>query len=172
MAEKLQAHVVEMTPPNGRVLELYCGVGAFSLPLAKKSTHLVGIESVSDSIDAAKQNARVNQIENSEFICADVPAYVKKIEMKEKFDTIVLDPPRAGISKKIARRMLRMSPTKIIYVACSLTALQRDLEFLREYCEFTIENCTAFDLFPHTDHVETVVTLRIGTIHEFPMGGF
>lgn len=174
MAEKLQQHVVSLVPENNTVLDLYCGVGLFSIPLITKGNLVKGIELGKESIIFARKNAHALRLNDDQFSfeVGDVPKKIQEFEKKnETFDTIILDPPRAGLSKKIWRRLLRLKPNHFVYVSCNLSALQRDLEWLMEYAEFTITKATAFDLFPHTDHVETVVDIQVNLIKEFPKGG-
>jgi 23S rRNA (uracil1939-C5)-methyltransferase len=175
MAERLQKHVVGLVDENHSVLDLYCGVGLFSIPLILKGHLVKGIELGNESIVWARKNAHALRLDDDQFSfeVGDVPKKLQEFEKtNEKFDTIILDPPRSGLSKKIWRRVLRLNPKKLIYVSCNLAALKRDLEWLEEYAAFTITSAHAFDLFPHTDHVETVVAITLNTIKEFPKGGY
>ena len=175
MAEKVQTHVTGLVAPQSTVLDLYCGVGLFSIPLLMKGHWVKGIELSAESILYARKNAHGLGMNDDSFSfeTGDVPKKIQELEKaNEKFSTILLDPPRSGLSKKIWRRILRLGPAQIIYVSCNLTALQRDLEWLEEYCTFTISSARAFDLFPHTNHVETVVDIHIDSIKEYPKGGF
>ncbi len=174
MAETLQKHVIELVPEKHSVLDLYCGVGLFSIPLIMKGHWVKGIELGNESILWARKNAHALGLNDDSFSfeVGDVPKKIQEFEKtKEQFETIILDPPRSGLSKKIWRRILRLNPKKLIYVSCNLTALKRDLEWLEEYAEFTLNKATAFDLFPHTNHVETVVDITLNQIKEFPKGG-
>ncbi len=175
MAEKLQKYVIDLVPEKNSVLDLYCGVGLFSIPLALKGHLVKGIEMGKESILFARKNAHALGLSDDSFSfeVGDVPKKLQEFEKtNEKFDTIILDPPRSGLSKKIWRRLLRLQPNQFIYVSCNLDALKRDLEWLEEYAEFKIENPCAFDLFPHTTHVETVVNIIIEKVKEYPKGGF
>ena len=174
-AEKAQEYVVQLvhdTNPNAHVLDLYCGVGLFSLPLGMKGHLVKGIELSKDSIIWARKNTHNLGLEEVSFEMGDVPKKLQELEKNaEKFDTVILDPPRSGLSKKLWRRVLRLQPTQLVYVACSLSALRRDLEWLSEYADFKIENAKAFDFFPHTEHVEVVASIHIEKIKELPKGG-
>jgi 23S rRNA (uracil-5-)-methyltransferase RumA len=174
MAEKLQKHVVDLVSEKNSVLDLYCGVGLFSIPLALNGHLVKGMELSKESITFARKNAHAAGLDDDiiSFEIADVPKKLQELEKNhEKFETIILDPPRSGLSKKIWRRVLRLEPKQLIYVACNLDALKRDLDWLSEYAEFKINDACAFDLFPHTPHLETVVNIRIEKIKEFPKGG-
>ncbi len=175
-AENAQRYVVDLiheANPKATVLDLYCGVGLFSLPLSMKGHFVKGIELSKDAIIWARKNAHNLGLDEVAFEIGDVPAKIKEMEKaNEKFDTILLDPPRSGLSKKIWRRILRQNPQQIIYVSCNPAALKRDLEWLSEYAEYHIENARAFDFFPHSEHVEMVVDIRVEKIKEFKMGGF
>ncbi|MFH0970647.1 MAG: 23S rRNA (uracil(1939)-C(5))-methyltransferase RlmD [Candidatus Diapherotrites archaeon] len=175
MAEKIQHHITQLVPTKNKVLDLYCGVGLFSIPLAMRGNVVKGVELTPESITYAQKNAHAHQIteQHCTFIEGNVPKYLQEMEkQKEQWNTIILDPPRSGLSKKIIRRILRLNPTQLVYVSCNLSALIRDLEWLEEYAEYKITNATAFDLFPHTEHVETVVDIQIQKINEYPKGGF
>lgn len=175
-AENAQKYVVELihaANAKATVLDLYCGVGLFSLPLAMKGHFVKGIELSTSAISWARKNAHNLGLDDSVgFEIGDVPAKLKEMEKtSEKFETILLDPPRSGLSKKIWRRILRQAPAQIVYVSCNPAALKRDLEWLSEYATFNVENARAFDFFPHSEHVEMVVDIRVKTIKEFKMGG-
>ncbi len=175
MAEKLQQYVIDLVPEKNAVLDLYCGVGLFSIPLAMRGHLVKGIEMGKESILYARKNAHALGLNDDSFSfeVGDVPKVLQVMEKaNEKYDTIILDPPRSGLSKKIWRRILRLQPKQFIYVSCNLDALKRDLEWLEEYAEFKIENPCAFDLFPHTTHVETVLNIKIEKVKEYPKGGF
>ncbi|MBM3282056.1 MAG: 23S rRNA (uracil(1939)-C(5))-methyltransferase RlmD [Candidatus Diapherotrites archaeon] len=174
-AENAQKYVVELIHahnPKATILDLYCGVGLFSLPLAMKGHFVKGIELSKDSIIWARKNAHNLGQEEVSFEIADVPIKLKEMEKsRETFETILFDPPRSGVSKKIWRRVLRQNPKQIVYVSCNPAALKRDLEWLSEYADYHIENARAFDFFPHSEHVEIVVDIRVEKIKEFKMGG-
>lgn len=173
-AELAQRYIVNQVLPHENVLDLYCGAGLFSIPLAMKGNNVKGIELAKESIVWARKNAHAAGLDDDiiSFAIGDVPKALQECEKNgEKYGVIILDPPRSGLSKKIWRRVLRLNPKQLLYVSCSLQSLQRDLEWLSEYAEFTVHAAQAFDFFPHTEHVETVVDIRITKIKEFPKGG-
>ncbi len=165
MAEKAQQHVLSRVTPGKTILDLFCGVGTFSIPLAKQADYLFGIELSHEGIQAAKKNALQLPTRNTTFIANDVAKQLQQLEVeKRNFEIIVVDPPRAGLSKKILRRVLRLHPKQMIYISCNPESLQRDLKWLEEYCDFEIRNATMFDFFPHTDHMETIVDIQLNAI--------
>jgi 23S rRNA (uracil1939-C5)-methyltransferase len=165
MAEKAQQHVLSRVTPGKTILDLFCGVGTFSIPLAKQADYLVGVELSAEGIQTAKENALQLPQRNTLFISADVAKHLQQLEKENrKFDIIVADPPRAGLSKKILRRMLRLQPKQFIYISCNPASLQRDLKWLSEYCEFEVNDAAIFDFFPHTEHVETIVDIQLKEI--------
>ncbi len=165
MAEHAQKFVVSRVTPGKTILDLFCGVGTFSIPLAKQADYLFGIELSPEAIQAAKKNAQQLPTRNTTFIAADVAKQLQQLEVeKRKFEIVVADPPRAGLSKKIFRRVLRLFPKQLIYISCNPESLQRDLKWLGEYCDFEIKTAAIFDFFPHTDHVETIVDITLNEI--------
>ncbi|MEK6693168.1 MAG: 23S rRNA (uracil(1939)-C(5))-methyltransferase RlmD [Nitrospirota bacterium] len=144
---------------NEMVFDLYSGIGNFSLPLAKKAERVIGIESGYSAVEDARKNVESNGIKNIEFICDDVRKGLKGlIEKKEKGNLIVLDPPRAGATKKIIDRVIALSPEKILYVSCNPTTLARDLGWLREG-GYQLNRLQPIDMFPHTYHIEAIAEM-------------
>ncbi|MBI5025598.1 MAG: 23S rRNA (uracil(1939)-C(5))-methyltransferase RlmD [Nitrospirae bacterium] len=142
-----------------RVLDLYSGIGNFSLPLARNSERVVGIESGYSAVEDALRNAEENGIKNIEFICEDVRKGLKGLlEKKERADLIVLDPPRAGATRKIIERIIAFSPKKIIYISCNPTTLARDIEMLQDGGYF-LNRLQPIDMFPQTYHIESIAEL-------------
>lgn len=144
------------------ILDLYCGLGNFSLPLAKRAERVIGIESGYSAIEDAKKNAEANGIQNVEFICDDVRKGLKMLlEKKEKADLIVLDPPRAGATKKIIERIIALSPAKALYVSCNPTTMARDIEMMQRG-GYILNRLQPIDMFPHTYHIESIAELIRG----------
>ena len=140
---------------NPKILDLYCGVGAISLICANKAEIVVGVELNSKSVEMARENARLNNIDNVKFICADASSFIK--ENKDKFDILIIDPPRKGLDIKTIDDIYKINPKKIIYVSCNPLTLKRDIEILKN--KYKIDNIEGYDMFPNTYHVETVVLL-------------
>lgn len=160
-AEKLVELALEMADVNKdmRVLDLFCGVGTFSLPLAKNSKELAGIEIVENSILSARRNAVDNGLDNTYFMVSD--ARKGLVELKETWgqpDMLLLDPPRSGAGGKVMRSIGRFGTDKIVYVSCSPKSLAEDLVWLRDF-GYELVTVQPVDQFPHTAHVECVVLM-------------
>ena len=168
---------------NESVWDMYCGIGTISLFLAKKAAKVYGVEIVPQAIEDAKNNAKINNIDNAEFFVGKaeevVPAFYKKqtgvqsdndsTDSKEydmtRPDVVVVDPPRKGCDKKLLDTIVSMSPDRIVYVSCDSATLARDLKLLVEY-GYKVEKVQPVDQFGNTVHVETVVLLS----HKKPDG--
>jgi 23S rRNA (uracil1939-C5)-methyltransferase len=145
---------------GARVIDVYCGVGLFSLALAATGAQVVGVEIVESAVQAARANAEHNRITSAEFHAGDarkVLADVLPGGLSPK--VLVLDPPRAGAGGKVMRRIARATPERIVYVSCNPTTLARDLVELRPF-GYKMTVVSPIDLFPQTYHVETVVVLE------------
>jgi 23S rRNA (uracil1939-C5)-methyltransferase len=141
------------------VLDLYCGIGNFSLPLATKANAVIGIESGWSAIEDAMANAKLNNITNAEFIADDLQKGLKTlIQRKTRADVIVLDPPRAGATLKTLERVLAFVPRKIVYVSCNPSTLARDLKFFHLF-GFRLDRLQPVDMFPYTYHIECVAEM-------------
>ncbi|OON91340.1 MAG: hypothetical protein ATN34_03885 [Epulopiscium sp. Nele67-Bin002] len=136
------------------ILDLYCGIGTISLFLAKAAKKVYGVEVVSMAIDNAIENAKINGIDNAEFILGKAEDAVPDI----KADVVVVDPPRKGCDESVLKSIVQLSPNKIIYVSCDPATLARDVAFLDEN-GYNVDIVQPIDMFPHTTHVETVVLL-------------
>jgi len=144
---------------DAQVVDVYCGVGFFSLALAAAGAHVVGVEIVETAIEAARRNATENGLPSLSFHAGDarkVLAEVLPAGLAPK--VLVLDPPRAGAGGKVMRRIARACPERIVYVSCNPTTLARDLVEMRPF-GYTVTAVQPLDLFPQTYHVETVVAL-------------
>lgn len=139
-------------------LDLYCGVGLFTLPLARNFEKVTGIEANADAIDFAEKSAANARIENAEFHAESVGDFLKENEFTD-IDFVLLDPPRSGAEKQIIETIIKINPSEISYVSCEPSVLARDLRMLID-AGFVIESITALDLFPQTHHIETVVRLK------------
>ncbi|WP_224962904.1 23S rRNA (uracil(1939)-C(5))-methyltransferase RlmD [Geomonas subterranea] len=140
-----------------RVLDLYCGNGNLSLPLAHNAAHVMGVEGYAASIADAVANAEANGIKNAEFLVSDAAQAVRRlVKRKEKFDLVVLDPPRGGA--EAAAELAGLAPRKIIYVSCDPATLARDLASL---CGngYRVTRSKPVDMFPQTYHLESVTEL-------------
>ena len=137
------------------VWDLYCGTGTISLFLARKAGKVIGVEVIPDAIKNADKNARLNHIDNCEFIVGKAEDLVDRLE---RADVIVVDPPRKGLDKAVVDTILRSAPERIVYVSCDSATLARDLRLFTEG-GFRVKKVQPVDMFPHTVHVETVVLM-------------
>ena len=142
-----------------RAFDLYCGVGLFTLPLARRFEHVIGVEESYDSIEFAKRNATNANIGNAEFRTESVRRFLSNV-VESDLDFVLLDPPRAGTEKDTVMNLIRLKPKRVSYVACEPSVLARDLKRFVEN-GYSIDSIAALDLFPQTHHVETVVHLKM-----------
>ena len=167
--EKLYGLALEYADLKGdeTVWDLYCGIGTISLFLAQKAKQVYGVEIVPQAINDAKENAKINAIDNAEFFVGKaeevLPEYYAEYEREHNGETahadvIVVDPPRKGCDETLLETIVKMQPEKVVYVSCDSATLARDLKYL---CAngYEIRMCRGVDQFPQTVHVETVVLL-------------
>jgi 23S rRNA (uracil1939-C5)-methyltransferase len=143
-----------------RVLDLYCGIGNFSLPMARSAQHVLGIEGESHLVERAGENALSNGIDNCEFRCADL----SKLDGNESWlragwDRVLLDPARAGAAA-LAGEMSKIGASRIVYVSCNPGTLARDAATLVGDAGYTLEAAGIIDMFPHTGHVESLAVFQ------------
>ena len=139
------------------VFDLYCGTGTIGQIAASKAKKVIGIELVEEAIDAAKENAKLNNIDNCNFIAGDVAKVIT--EITDKPDVIILDPPRPGVHPKAMEYVIKFDAPLIVYVSCNPKTLAVDLQKLVAH-GYVVEKVKVMDMFPHTPHVETVVRLK------------
>ena len=140
---------------SDKVLDLYCGVGTLSLMAAKKAQKVLGIEVVPNAIINALFNARVNDLNNTQFVINDASTAISKI--KPDFNKVIVDPPRSGLTKNIIDVLLKIKPDEIIYVSCDPQTLVRDFTLLSSIYE--IKKSYILDMFSYTYHIETILML-------------
>lgn len=160
-AQRLYARVGELAGLTGSetVLDLYCGTGTIGLTLAGRCKRLLGAEIVPAAIADAEENARRNGIENARFVCADAAEIAAQLaETGEKIDVAIVDPPRKGLSPQVVESLLQIAPERLVYVSCDPATLARDLKWLCE--QYRLVSAEGFDLFPRTEHVETICLLE------------
>ena len=140
-------------------LDLYCGVGLFTLPLAEKFAKVIGVEGNEQAVDFARKNIEQARIEHARIFAENVSDWLSdNVKDLQAIDFVLLDPPRAGTEKETIENLLKIKPKEISYVSCEPATLARDLRILSE--SYSIESIVALDLFPQTHHVETVVRLK------------
>jgi len=142
---------------DSKVLDLFCGIGNFSLPLARHCQQVIGIEGSETLVDRAKQNASINNIDNVEYLAADltkdIPVEIKGI------DRMLLDPPRSG-ALEVVSRMKEIGPERIVYVSCNIATLARDAGELVKNQGYRLCRAGIMDMFPHTSHVESIAVFE------------
>lgn len=136
------------------VLDLYCGTGTIGMLVSSYVKELIGVEVVHDSIIAANQNQKINQLSNVTFLEGKVENHISKFQ---NIDSIILDPPRSGLDSKTRETILKIAPQSIVYISCDPATLARDLKELLE--DYTIVKVHLVDMFPNTYHVECVCVL-------------
>ena len=145
-----------------RVLDLYCGIGNLTLPLARKVAHVAGIEGEERQVQRARSNAKRNAIENAEFIASDLSDIDEKATWLDKgWDRVLLDPARSG-AQDVVKQMSRLRPERVVYVSCHPGTLARDAGELVATHGYTLEAAGIIDMFPHTAHVESVAVFARG----------
>ena len=155
IASRLFSIIKDNINKGEKVLDLYCGVGTLSLNASLNASEVLGIEVIPNAILNANYNAKKNNITNTKFILGDVNDIVGGIS--KKIDTIILDPPRSGISNKVISLLKSTRPNKIIYVSCNPLTLVRDLDNIKDI--YILERIYLLDMFSYTYHIECVVIL-------------
>ncbi|AJD25748.1 23S rRNA (uracil(1939)-C(5))-methyltransferase RlmD [Clostridium botulinum] len=143
------------------VFDLYCGTGTIGQIVASKAKKVIGVELIEEAVKAANENAKLNGLNNCEFIAGDVAKVIK--DVKQKPDIIILDPPRPGVHPVALEYVVKFEPKEIIYVSCNPKTLVDDLKYLIDN-GYKLEKVKGMDMFPHTPHLETCVLLQRKTI--------
>ena len=158
-AEKLYNKAIEYAniKKEDTVLDLYCGTGTIGIVASDKAKKVIGIELNKDAIKDANENKKLNNINNIEFYAGDVGKILNKNNYKP--NTIIVDPPRAGLDSLTLSQILNIKPKKLVYVSCDLMTLARDLKLLSN--DYDILELTPVDMFPYTAHVESVCVLKL-----------
>ena len=162
MAERLYTLAAEAAGLSGaeRVYDLYCGIGTISLALALESREVIGVELVERAVADAIENARLNGVDNAHFYAGDIRTAMRPlIEQEGKADVVVIDPPRAGLSQKVVRRVLEVEAKKIVYVSCNPTTLAPNARQMVD-AGYELKTVRPVDMFPQTPHIESVAVLE------------
>lgn len=143
------------------VFDLYCGIGTISLFMSKFAKKVYGIEIVNEAVEMAKENAKLNKVDNVEFISGDVEEVLENLIYKKNIipDIVMVDPPRKGLDNKSIQNILEIRPKKLVYISCNPATLVRDLAKFEEI--FEIKSIQPVDMFPFTSHVETISVLKL-----------
>lgn len=164
-AEKLYSEVLHLVDSNSlkdfTVLDLYGGTGTIWMVFAPHSKNVISVELVSDASKDGKENASKNKITNMDFVNAKVEDFLEDYLKKwNTADLLIIDPPRAGMHPSALPNILKFNTNQIIYVSCNPATLARDLDFILKNSEYMIEKVIPVDMFPHTHHIETIVSLK------------
>ncbi|WP_288073243.1 23S rRNA (uracil(1939)-C(5))-methyltransferase RlmD [Hydrotalea sp.] len=161
--EQLYRLIRELAELNGTqtVYDLYCGTGSIGIFVSKQAKKIVGVETVPEAIEDAKENAALNSIQNAAFFAGDVNKVCTDdfFEQNGRPDVIITDPPRAGMHEKLTRKLLDIAAPLVVYVSCNPATQARDLAMLDE--KYTVTKVQPVDMFPHTFHIENIVQLRL-----------
>jgi 23S rRNA (uracil1939-C5)-methyltransferase len=163
MAERLYGSAVELAGLSGRerVYDLFSGIGTIALALAPVAGEVWGIELVEQAVADAIENAKLNGIDNARFYAGDVRTAMRPlVEEAGRPDVLVVDPPRAGLSQKVVRRIVETGAKRIVYVSCNPTTLAPNARQLAD-AGYTLERIRPVDMFPQTPHIECVAQLLL-----------
>jgi 23S rRNA (uracil1939-C5)-methyltransferase len=164
MAERLYEAAADMAQLRGheRVFDLYSGIGTIALTLAARAREVIGVELVEAAVSDAIENARLNEVTNASFYAGDIRLAMRElVERAGRPDLAVIDPPRAGLSQKVVRRVIEAAPKRIVYVSCNPTTLAPNAAQLVE-AGYRLTRVRPVDLFPQTPHIECVALLEAG----------
>jgi 23S rRNA (uracil1939-C5)-methyltransferase len=140
------------------LVDAYCGIGTFTLPLARRVKEAIGIESYPVSIDRARINAEINGIDNVTLITGQVETALPRLDRSP--DIILLDPPRKGCDRSVLDSLIAIRPERVVYISCQSATLARDLRYLRESSDYELLEVQTADFFPQTAHIECAAFLR------------
>jgi 23S rRNA (uracil1939-C5)-methyltransferase len=162
-AEAMYNYAIEAAEisKNDVVFDLYCGIGTISIFMAKFAKEVYGVEIIEQAIDMAKENAVLNEIDNTHFIAGDTEVILTDLIKNKEIrpDVIVVDPPRKGLDNTTVNNILEVMPRRVVYISCNPASLVRDLEKLEE--KYVVGCVQPFDMFPFTSHVETISVLEL-----------
>ena len=144
---------------NQVVYDLYTGTGTIAQYIARHAKQVIGIEAVPEAIDAAKENAKLNGLDNCIFYCGDMKEVFTEefLAQHPKADVLITDPPRDGMHPKVVEQILKLSPNRIVYVSCNSATQARDLSLMKDF--YRVEKILPVDMFPQTHHVENIALL-------------
>ncbi len=162
-AEVLYNVVKDFAALTGKetVYDLYCGTGSIGIFLSKDAGKIIGVDVIEDAITDAKENALLNDLEDTFFFAGDVIAVCDDafFDLHGQPDIVIIDPPRAGLHPKLVQKLVEIAPPKMVYVSCNVATQARDLQLLSE--KYTVEKLQPVDMFPHTHHIECVALMTL-----------
>lgn len=158
--EKLYKKAIQLADisKNDTVIDAYCGIGTIGIVASKKAGKVIGVELNSEAVSDAKINASINNIKNVTFVNADAGDFLVEYAKNAKADVVIMDPPRSGSTPEFLNSLLKIKPDRIVYISCGPDTQARDIKVLVKG-GYKVTACQPFDLFPHTEHVETVILL-------------
>ena len=145
---------------NDIVFDLYCGIGTISIFASKYAKKVYGVEIVEEAIQMAKENAKINNVQNTEFLAGDTEVILDNLVNSKNIlpDIVIVDPPRKGLDNLSINNIIKIKPKKVVYISCNPATLVRDLKFLEDF--FEIISIKPVDMFPFTSSVESVAVLQ------------
>lgn len=159
--EVLYGKAVEFAQLTGTetVIDAYCGIGTIGLIASRQAGNVIGVELNKDAVRDAIANAKRNGIKNAYFTCADAGEFMREMAgEQEKADVVFMDPPRAGSDQAFLSSLVTLAPKRVVYISCNPETQERDLRYLTKH-GYTVNAIQPVDMFPHTNHVETVVLI-------------
>jgi 23S rRNA (uracil1939-C5)-methyltransferase len=142
--------------PDDRILDLFCGLGNFTLPLARHAGEVVGVEGDKGLVERARDNAVRNGIENAHFHCADLTLEPGQAPwLRQPYDKVLIDPPRSG-AEEMLPHIAASGASRLLYISCHPASLARDAGILCREHGFELQGAGVMDMFPHTGHVESL----------------
>lgn len=157
-SENMMNYVKTLVPQDSRVMDAYCGIGIIGMSVYEKCSYLVGVEAIDVAIHDAKRNAKRLEMDRAHFIAGNVEKQLAQIAKRDKIDCLIVDPPRTGLTDSTIEQLIESKIKRVIYVSCNPSTLGKNLKALAK--EFNVISIQPFDLFPQTQHVETVVLLE------------
>lgn len=161
--EHLYNAAINMAKLSGKetIIDAYCGIGTIGIVASKQAKSVIGIELNKDAVKDAKSNARRNQIENCTFYEGDASKFMIAMALEQpqnSIDVVFMDPPRSGSTEEFLNSIIKLNPERVVYISCNPETQVRDLKVLMKK-GYKVSECTPFDMFPFTEHVETVVKI-------------
>ena len=139
-----------------KIIDAYCGIGTIGICASDNTASIVGIENNPSAVKDARANARLNHLKNASYLCGDATEIFMEKDIST--DVVFMDPPRAGASSDFLKSLLRLEPEKVVYISCNPETIKRDIEVLRR--KYRVEKIQPVDMFPFTEHLETVCLLN------------
>ena len=163
--EKLYKKAIQLADisKNDTVIDAYCGIGTIGIAASRKAGKVIGVELNSEAVSDARVNASINNIKNVTFVNADAGDFLVEYAKNAKADVVIMDPPRSGSTPEFLNSLLKIKPDRIVYISCGPDTQARDIKVLVKG-GYKVMACQPFDLFPHTEHCETVCLLS--KLHE------